>query len=373
MPDRTTLHPQQIAQALNLNAEEFTYVMRFRVTSFDEFHARLLASPSLERTNPAIRRAHLLAELAPLLSPPYRAALGAPLPDIAWGVPLREGWSDNSLAGWPGADMPADLGGEASGTDLLGPRRGEWPLRDQGFAEPTCVPFAVNACLEWAAFKPGWGTEQLGSVFLYQHIRSRFGPLPGQGGAWLWEAAATLADDGVCRAVTWPDTNGIADVPSDAAIAEAATRRRHAECTNRGFNAQGHAPGAARVVLELLRRGVPVAITIPTFADPAAKRSNWSDAHAMTSGLIVPKDDAWVRVGGHAVCILGFQPALKDELGGFFTFRNSWGNRFATHPLTSTDPPGPDKPLDPTVPGTGYGVIGASQLDAHVTEIMVFP
>lgn len=375
MPGERPLEPAEIAQALDLNGAERDYVERYRITSFDELHADLVASPSLEHTRPAIRRALILARLEPLLSNAYRQARAEPEPDVTFGALLNRDRGRVDLQGWPGATMPADLNAEAQGVDLLGDWPNLWPVRDQGYAEPTCVPFTANACLERAALKPGLGAERLASVFLYQRIRSRFGPAQGKGGSKLTEIAATMPASGVCREALWRDSETPMAQPSDAALQDALTRRRGAECTDLGWQAANRPSGAARVVLQLLRQGLPVAITMPTFRDPASGSTitNWTDAYARVTGEVRPKKDEWDFVGGHAVCILGFQPAIKDPLGGYFVFRNSWGSRFATQPLSPPAAKAGEKPVSPTVPGIGYGVIGASQIEGYVAEILVFP
>ncbi|QYU70034.1 hypothetical protein J4558_07935 [Leptolyngbya sp. 15MV] len=370
----------ELARALSLNQEERDYCERYRITSADELHADLLASPSLERTDPRIRRAQLLTDLEQFLSPAYRRELSGPDPDIALGFDFSQSLRDNSpkvraaLTGWPGETRSPDLNDE-EGVDLLGHWPPLWPVRDQGFSEPTCVPFAVNACQEWEDLKPGIGASRLGSVFLYQRIRSQLGPGSGQGGTKLTEVEAIMPVEGVCREALWPDSSSITAAPSASALNDAATRRRAAQCADLGWNNPSRLPGPARTTLELLRLGRPVAITIPTFRDPmsTSKTTNWTDAYARVTGVVRPKKANWDFVGGHAVCILGFQPATKDTLGGYFIFRNSWGDRFAKQPLTPAAPQGGGKPVEPTVPARGYGAIGASEIEAYVSELLFFP
>ncbi|WP_237216362.1 C1 family peptidase [Falsiroseomonas oryziterrae] len=372
MAELRNLPPDRLARELGLNDIELRYVEEFRVTSVDELHARLRASPSLGERRQGFRYAELLRGLEPLLSPAYSRALAAPPPEIVWGANLTPPGETLAIGNWPGANQPPDLNGENEVIDLLGGLKDVWPVRDQRFTEPTCVPYAVTASLEWQTLNPATGTTRLGSVFLYQRIRNQF-PVPmGQGGTKLTEVAAVLPVSGVCREALWSDNNNTTTVPTAAAVQDALTRQRSGPCADLGYNpAARHPPRAARVVLEQLRQGRPVAITIPTFAEQGFTRTNWTDAFTLLTGCVLKKEAHWQRVGGHAVCILGFQPATKDPLGGYFVFRNSWGGRFAEQPNKPAQVAG--KPLEPTVPDVGYGVIGADELDAYVTEIMVFP
>jgi len=71
----------------------------------------------------------------------------------------------------------------------------------------------------------------------------------------------------------------------------------------------------------------------------------------------------------HAVCILGFQPAPEEALGGWFIFRNSLGLRFAENAPDAARRRADGTPRTPFVPDNGYA-LSASHLEAHLWEIL---
>jgi hypothetical protein len=66
-------------------------------------------------------------------------------------------------------------------------------------------------------------------------------------------------------------------------------------------------------------------------------------------------------VGGHAVCVVGFEPDPEEPMGGYFIARNSWGTLWA-----SLAP----SPGDSHSPAAGYGEISASYVDAYLWELL---
>ncbi|MBY0335531.1 MAG: hypothetical protein K2X11_02905 [Acetobacteraceae bacterium] len=358
---------------LGLNEAEWAFVARTRARRPDQLHAYLAATPSLARSAPDVRRAWLMAQLRPFLSAAYRAERTRPVPSYGGGFAPRDAAERPAgpPADWPALGKPVSLRDQQDAVDLLGNSRALWPVRDQG-ARGMCVPFAANACLEWRSLAPGAGTRRLSSSFLHQ----RTAALPGGAGATalglkLGGAAAAMAQDGVCRAAIWSDSMALDAQPSAAAFADAAPRRTAGVAYwDIGPWEKARLPqrwkGAARTVLALLLAQRPVAITIPQFRDPlqpADALNNWTDPDARLTGEVLERLDEWDRSGGHAVCLLGFQPDPLEGLGGWFLIRNSWGERWATAK------PDTDDKVFPIVPARGYGVISATQIEECASEI----
>ena len=88
-------------------------------------------------------------------------------------------------------------------------------------------------------------------------------------------------------------------------------------------------PGTARRVYNHLAQGRPVAIAVPVFARAdGSSATNWSSA--ITSGEVLDPFSDRVFAGGHAVCVVGFQPDPAEANGGWFIFRNSVGGNWAS-------------------------------------------
>lgn len=344
------------------------------IDSFDVLHAILRASPSLEDGRLGMRRQLLMQLCLPLLSEAYRAAL-----QEAWPMPMPTGLNLRLAPAGPGAGLAPNWRGVAgSGSlagaapvDLLGRGdHGTWPVRDQG-GRPTCVAHAAAAALEWHGAPPGAARPRYSTSFLYFHLR-RFGAaLPLQdmqrfsdGGAKLDWAKHVLSGVGICDEADWPDSKPIDEAPGNFASARAKQPFQQLECWDIGvLPVRPDAP--AQAVLTLLTEGRPVAVSMPEFSDPQFNgETNWENPLTWAKGQVLPVPLFWQQAPiGHAVCILGFQPAPAEPLGGWFIFRNSRGSLFARKmpDLARRDPP--------IVPAPGYGAIQASLLDRCVFEI----
>jgi hypothetical protein len=94
-------------------------------------------------------------------------------------------------------------------------------------------------------------------------------------------------------------------------------------------------PTNAALVRNALASRRPVGISIPVF-------NSWylSAATQRTGQITMPLPNE-AQVGGHAVCLVGFQDVVSAPGGGYFILRNSWGTSWAS--------------LSPY--GAGYGVI----------------
>lgn len=236
-----------------------------------------------------------------------------------------------------------------------------WPVRYQG-NRGTCVAFAVAALVELEYGRRGERLD-LSEQFLYWAIKTHGNDgLPNQDGTWLQFALAVLASHGIAEEALWayeqrldPDniSHGGPDLPSAAMLEDALTR-----ATRAGVHVD--APVAAAVpVLDLLRQGRAVAVSLPVFVDPMGRgRSNWDASIAVNLGQVLDPPPTAVMDGAHAVCLTGFAADPDEPAGGYFILRNSWSERWGAH-LPAPGVHGPEP---------GYGQVSASYVDRYLLE-----
>ena len=139
----------------------------------------------------------------------------------------------------------------------------------------------------------------------------------------LGQAQKILATQGICRWETCPYDTDL-DVhhlegppPSVVATTEGGANR----VANADYQPE-QGPGTARRVYNHLAQGRPVAIAVPVFARAdGSSATNWSSA--ITSGEVLDPFSDRVFAGGHAVCVVGFQPDPAEANGGWFIFRTA--------------------------------------------------
>jgi hypothetical protein len=106
-----------------------------------------------------------------------------------------------------------------------------------------------------------------------------------------------------------------------------------------------------------------VVITVPVFQDPAFEHgpNTWTTNVGWSYGVVIDPPPRSIVVGGHAVCVVGFDPDGSEELGGYFIVRNSWGVTWALNA------PYPERSL---APEPGYGVLSASYVEDFLWELL---
>ena len=192
------------------------------------------------------------------------------------------------------------------------------PVRNQQ-GRGTCVAHASAAVREYL-LGPESTAGDLSEQFLYWACKQRDG-FPGEG-TYIKTAMAVLEDEGVCPEAIWPyiptkiaDNEGQGPPPADAAGKAAAYRIAKGE------------PVEPRWVDELkkaLASGKPVAFAVPVYG-------YWLTEPVRTNGDIripLPTDKS---VGGHAMCMVGYQDDADVPGGGYFLVRNSWGTTWSKH------------------------------------------
>ncbi len=371
--------PAVAAEELRLNPTELAWVRAAAPRGWDALHAILAASTYLDKAG-EIRRVALLAaiEAGGYLSDRYRRKLmEPPLRPPVGGVlrppPIQPGQVLNNFPpGWPAFARPPALGAEER-VDLIRPVLRHWTLRDQG-ADGTCVGFAAAAAAERVLAPPGQRPPRLSAIFLYRRMRKLaerdpkplFMPLGfDQGATKLGAAQAVMQQEGVPPEADWPDESALDADPPAEVVARA---RKVAPVAYWDLGTARRPPNIARAILDLLKEGRPVAVSLPVFLPPGSppgSTDNWWLASVVADGFVQDPPPDWPAAGaGHAVCILGFRPDPDRDLdGGWFIFRNSLGARWAT------DAPD-DSVRDPVVPGRGYGAISARYIERAVWEIM---
>jgi len=239
-----------------------------------------------------------------------------------------------------------------------------WPVRDQG-DRGTCVAFAVTALREQLLCETQGGIVDLSEQFLYWAIKSTgIDSIPNQDGTWIEFALQALRTQGICTEAEWPYdptaipgnvSHGGQGAPSAPAIAQAASFACKPDVWRNTYGTTGH----ANAVLQELRSGRPVAVSLPVFHDALrADVNNWTTDVGWAFGHVIDPPETSVADGGHAVCVVGFEPDPSEPKGGYFTIRNSWSEEWGFDlPVTGYHGPEP-----------GYGQISASYVDNFLWE-----
>ncbi|WP_425442333.1 C1 family peptidase [Rugamonas rubra] len=238
------------------------------------------------------------------------------------------------------------------------PRLSGWKVRDQG-QRGTCVAHALAACTEVLAFQsvPPVPTFDGSEQFLFWGAK-QFDPSATDGTTHPYTLQA-LQNHGLCDEATWPyNPLPLATVdqgPPPGTAVLAASNKRH-------VGGSVTAPGNATLLYAALCQA-PVAIGVPVFADPVLPTNdNWNAGGLMEFGRVLDPQPSSVVIGGHAVCIVGFEPDPTEPAGrGWFIIRNSWG----------VSPWGSKLPAAGAYwgPEPGYGQISWSYVDLYLWEM----
>ncbi|MFP7378155.1 C1 family peptidase [Bacillus paralicheniformis] len=182
------------------------------------------------------------------------------------------------------------------------------PVRDQG-AEGTCVGFATAVGVKEFQEKKEHGKEvYLSPRFIYQKCKERDG-IPDQEGTYIRIALEVVKEFGVCEEVYWPYEAHRTGSPKPNAEENAKNHKIKAYA--RLFSQND--PLDTR--LDAIKRSIivngPLVAGVPVYR-------NWMTQEVYTTGK-VPNIDNSSLVGGHAICIVGY-----DDETELFKFKNSW-------------------------------------------------
>jgi len=179
------------------------------------------------------------------------------------------------------------------------------PVRNQG-QQGTCVAFAsVTGVKEFQDKKEYHKLIRLSPRFLYS-LCKKFDGLPQQEGTYPRVAMKVLLNYGVCHESYWPYLSH-KNIPLKGAEQDA-----------QRFKIKAYA--RLKSLLEMKRS---LLINGPFLAGVKVYKS-WFSKNVERSGFIpLPKSNEEL-MGGHAICIAGYDDKLK-----VFKFKNSWGTEWA--------------------------------------------
>jgi C1A family cysteine protease len=178
-------------------------------------------------------------------------------------------------------------------------------IEDQGNLG-SCTGNAIAGAIELIDRKNN-KTLEISRLFIYYQERLLEGSIYYDAGAYIRDGIKACYTYGAPLETLWPYTeNKFATRPTTAAYADALKRKvtGYAKCAN--FAAVKNAIAA----------GTPVIIGFTVYD------SFESDAVANTGMMPYPNTRTESQLGGHAVCIVGYDDTLA---GGRFICRNSWG------------------------------------------------
>ncbi|QDU59554.1 Papain family cysteine protease [Planctomycetes bacterium Pan216] len=192
------------------------------------------------------------------------------------------------------------------------------PIRDQA-SRGTCVAHAALAAYEHFLETQG-AYQDLSEQFLYWNCKRNDG-IPHEEGTWLQVAVPLLHRDGCCLDTTWPyhpspipGNEGQGPPPGGAQI----------EALNfRPYGYQQLSSTSVDDIKNELAQGRCVAFSVPVF-------NSWLGSQWVAySGDITMPVPGEIRVGGHAMCFVGYKDLPGAGLGGGrFLLRNSWGSNW---------------------------------------------
>ena len=255
-----------------------------------------------------------LLERAKTALPEERAALlSAPAPkDLGLGVlpPTAEMMAPVEGAATEGVEAPP--AGLPASVNLIGFMP---PIRNQG-PRGTCVSFTASALNEYILRRRGI-SQNLSEQHLYYETKLIDGS-PNACGTWQVKAMLILSQRGQCQEIVWP-------------------YNPNPPCNNHGSRPTQARPNALQYRLTTLAvpmRNVfaykthlskqrPVTLSLPVY------NSWYQSAETRRSGRITMRIGNEQQVGGHAVCLVGYQDAPTSPGGGYFIVRNSWDTTWA--------------------------------------------
>jgi C1A family cysteine protease len=272
---------------------------------------RQALATTLEVSKPTVDS--LVEEARAALPPSTKSELEFPAPPIyglgAVEPPTAEGTGAGALT------PPAGAAAIPAAVNLIGHMP---PIRNQGPSRGTCVAFTLTAINEYVRRQTAATPPNLSEQHLYHEIKLIDGA-PNLCATWQKKGAEILKNHGQCREAVWPynpnppcNNNGV--MPPNA--------RTDAAGFKLSLDAVTPAQDVATIKAMLADRR-PVGITIPVY-------NSWLQSpETRRSGRITLPLLGELPVGGHAVCLVGYQDTPLVVGGGYFLVRNSWGTSWA--------------------------------------------
>ena len=189
------------------------------------------------------------------------------------------------------------------------------PIRNQG-PRGTCVAFSLTALNEYILRRQNV-IQNLSEQHLYYETKLIDGSPTGCG-TWQVKAVIALLNRGQCREQVWPynpnlPCNNHGPLPAQARPDGLHYRRSTIAVPARNVTAYKNHMALQR----------PVTLSIPVY------NSWYQSAETKRSGRITMRIGNEPSVGGHAVCLVGYQDSANSPGGGYFIVRNSWNTTWA--------------------------------------------
>jgi len=185
------------------------------------------------------------------------------------------------------------------------------PIKNQG-SRGTCVAQTLTAVHEFYR-KVSGDPQDFSEQFLYHETKQIDGS-PNSCGTWQVKAATVLSSLGQCREMVWtynpmPPCNDNGVEPANARTDAAAFRLQTVILNSRDVNA----------IKSALAGGSVLGFSIPVY-------DSWfRSPYTKQTGRINTRIGNEPSVGGHAMCLIGYEDDASTPGGGFFVLRNSWG------------------------------------------------
>jgi len=307
-----------------------------------------ISALAAQRSTLAFRNAALSRSAAPVV---FAHGADQP-PNVPFPIGARSSTNLHSLSAGNGTSPPQRIDHHTAWRNV------GWPVRDQG-QRGTCVAHALAACVETlptASTAPAQIADR-SEQFLYWGAKQY--DLSPTDGTLHGHALTALQKLGLCDEALWPYVR----LPAGGVVHQGPPPPGAATAALTALHAGGNvaAPSNASALHRELHHG-PVAIGVPVFADPSnLTKDNWNVGGLMEYGRVAEPPPMSVVVGGHAVCIVGFEPDAREPAGqGWFIIRNSWGTGIWGSSL-------PDPRYH--APEPGYGQISWSYVDSYLWEL----
>jgi C1A family cysteine protease len=178
------------------------------------------------------------------------------------------------------------------------------PIANQGDMS-SCVAFAVISAMEYLENVQHNSTISLSQQFVYYNERVLNGSVASDDGAFVEDGINVLLTYGACELSLWPySKDDLYTKPSDAAYADA-TKRKALKYSRVAQDQTS--------VMTPLSNGYPVVLGFLVY--PA-----FESQEVAASGIVPMPNSTEEMLGGHCVCIVGYDLAKQ-----MFLIRNSWG------------------------------------------------
>ena len=261
------------------------------------------------------RRELSLAHLADLLKPIEQDQLD----NCSFGLLEPEDTTRTYAAERQGIDGEMAFHGELKETEVDHISRLK-PVLNQG-QRGTCVAFGTTAVREFFTGKDG---PKLSEQYLYWGAKQRDGH-ENEVGTWIRYAIQCLEESGICREETWPYNPYPGETEHQGPPPPGAEREACRYRIVKGIPITGNSVDSMRAVLAGTSR---LSARVIAFGIPVFRSWRQNPITFRTGRIPMPLPDE-PHVGGHCMTLVGYKDDDTWPGGGYFIFRNSWGEGWA--------------------------------------------